>query len=64
MFLLRLRRKPQNAVRTPQKDDLKTTQISSGEPLEIAAGAENLEAETVEVCIDKIISNAERRRKE
>ena len=30
----------------------------------MAAGAENLEAETVEVCIDKIISNAERRRKE
>ena len=26
LFLLRLRRKPQNAVRTPQKDDLKTTQ--------------------------------------
>ena len=38
--------------------------VSSGEPLEMAAGAENLEAETVEVCIDKIISNAERRRKE
>lgn len=38
--------------------------VSSREPLEMAAGAENLEAETVEVCIDKIISNAERPRKE